>query len=274
MSEPANVNSETAEIEKRIDLLLVFMNQISAAYNDWMLAAMVLLYQWQVNKDNWPLAKVRIHLEDIERVAAYHYVCAVKGVDREKRFFQIAVQLNDAVVKDPSDGLLSLTYSEKKTFREKVTGPDLYKLRGRNYAAKYILMRADAELRQSNPPKQLYAGKKVTIDHILPQNPAEDCPGFFGFDDSKIRDEVTSQLGNLTLINGARNSAAGNSSYKVKLDKFTVHRGDSSKRVMNEFAITEDLIRQHPERWDLEAFRQRHTHLVDLVCGEHCWKLL
>jgi len=75
----------------------------------------------------------------------------------------------------------------------------------------------------------------LTVEHILPQNPAEGSKWINDFSQQQ-REEWTDKLGNLVLITGRKNTSQGRLDYAQKVQKYFEKNIDTcpnSLRVLN-----------------------------------------
>lgn len=119
-------------------------------------------------------------------------------------------------------------------------------LYGRRYA-RYLLLKLDL-LYHGNSTK-FDPPDKISIEHILPQNPRENSQWLVDFLDND-RKEWTDKIGNLTLISRQKNAAQSNLDYdqkKVKYFKGNVELFSNSVRIYNQYSTwgMADLIDNH-----------------------------
>ena len=114
---------------------------------------------------------------------------------------------------------------------------------------KCILLRLDQERHEDNV--RIIHSEKVTVEHILPQNMADQYwSDRFTKDD---HEEWLHKLGNLTLISGRKNSAAKNSGFENKKAAYEKANRKSP------FEITKEICGL-PE-WNKQALLDRHERL-------------
>ncbi|MDQ1066324.1 hypothetical protein QFZ32_001764 [Streptomyces canus] len=103
----------------------------------------------------------------------------------------------------------------------------------------------------------------ITVEHVLPQNPKADSQWVELFDEEQ-RAQWTHRLGNLVLLNRAKNSAAQNYDFTAKKAKYFTGRGGVAP-----FALTSQVL-QHAE-WTPEVLKARQEELLGVLFGE--WRL-
>ena len=82
----------------------------------------------------------------------------------------------------------------------------------REPVARYVLR----EINNQNDFNGAFASDRVTVEHILPKNPNGDWRKFLG---ANKAEDLVYLIGNLTLLESAKNREIGNSSFEVKRDK-------------------------------------------------------
>ena len=124
----------------------------------------------------------------------------------------------------------------------------------RKRLVKYILARLerDAAGRARDPETD-----PGTIEHILPENPADAWEEAFP---AERREASVYRLGNLTLLEPAANRNVGNSVYTGKLDAYR----------NSAYALTRQLPEMAPERWTPELMDERQRRLSERAV--HLWR--
>ena len=97
-----------------------------------------------------------------------------------------------------------------------------------------------------------FESAKYDIEHVLPENPDDDWGQF----DEQQRDASTHRLGNMTLLESARNRELGNKGFADKRRVF----GES------EFAITKRLAQEF-DSWTTERIRSRQGWMAKQATG-------
>ncbi len=118
---------------------------------------------------------------------------------------------------------------------------------------RYILMSIEKQKHNVNYSP---LDSDVTIEHILPQNPADEWEKHF---DSKKQDEMINRLGNLTLLEDSLNAKdAGNKPFSKKKEFYA----------QSQFGITKDLSKI--ENWNMDTLRSRQNDLAKTAAS--VWK--
>ncbi|MFF3686202.1 DUF262 domain-containing protein [Streptomyces sp. NPDC002187] len=215
--------------------------------NDWRPAALWALR----HHGNDPVWLDRF-LGALERLSASMFVRRVYTTPRVTRYAELLRQLDQGAGLDAE--ALELSEAERADTRAKLDG-DLY-LVGK--IRKYVLLRVDEVLARGQGAT--YDHPIITVEHVLPQNPRQESQWTRLFDEEQ-RLAWTHRLGNLVLLNRAKNSAAQNHDFAVK--KATYFAGRNG---VVPFALTTQVL-QHTE-WTPELVRTRQKQLVGLLADE------
>ncbi|GHT30791.1 hypothetical protein AGMMS49574_11300 [Bacteroidia bacterium] len=119
---------------------------------------------------------------------------------------------------------------------------------GRRFA-KYVLLKLD--LLYHGHTSQFNVPETISIEHILPQNPAIDSQWKIDYSDIQ-HSEWINKLGNLVLISRRKNSSQSNKDYADKKDKYfkkNIEVFANSIRIYNDYPMWRviDLERNHKE---------------------------
>ena len=112
--------------------------------------------------------------------------------------------------------------------------------------AKYLLARLEGDTSGRTCDPDTDPG---TIEHILPENPADDWEETF---DRALWDASVYRLGNLTLLESAINRLIGNAAYRDKLAAYGQSR----------YALSQDIPKMAPEQWTPELLDARQSRLA------------
>ena len=231
--------------------------------NNWLRRLM------QVDNDNWQapaLWALKEHGNDpaylskflrrLERLAASMLLRRVYATPRGSRYGELLTQL------ERGDGLsasaFDLTPEEVADTRDR--------LNDRIYLVtpvrKYVLLRLDELL--ANQPGVSYQHKMITVEHVLPQNPKDGSVWKQDFTDDE-RNQWTHRLGNLVLLNRAKNSEAQNYDFtRKKANYFTSPNGSAV------FALTTQVLTL--SEWTPAVIQRRQTELLASLDKE--WDLV
>jgi len=233
-----------------------------APVNNWLRRLM------QVDNDNWrapALWALKHHGNDpaylsnflrrLERLAASMLLRRVYATPRGGRYGELLKQL------DKGDGLsapaFQLSPDEMAETRDRLADR-LYLVAP---VRKYVLLRLDDLL--AKQPGVSYQHKMITVEHVLPQNPKDDSTWMRDFTDEQ-RLHWTHRLGNLVLLNRAKNSEAQNYDFtKKKANYFTSAHGSAV------FALTTQVLTVN--EWTPEVVEHRQSELLVQLYKE--WEL-
>ncbi|MGW2893212.1 HNH endonuclease family protein [Streptomyces sp. NPDC001212] len=191
----------------------------------------------------------------LERLSASMFVRRVYTTPRVTRYAELLRQLDEG--QGLASPALELRDDEKAETRARLDG-DLY-LVGK--IRKYVLLRLDELLARGQGVT--YDHPLITVEHVLPQNPKADSQ-WGGLFDEEQRAQWTHRLGNLVLLNRAKNSAAQNYDFAAKKAKYFTGRGG-----VVPFALTSQVL-QHVE-WTPEVLKARQEELLGVLFEE--WRL-
>ncbi|MBF4998645.1 DUF262 domain-containing protein [Nocardia sp. BSTN01] len=222
----------------------------------------------QIDNDNWQapaLWALKEHgndpaflaefLRKLERLAASMLLRRVYATPRGSRYGELLKQL------EKGDGLsapaFDLTPEEVAETKDRLADR-LYLVAP---VRKYVLLRLDDLL--AKQPGVSYQHKMITVEHVLPQNPKGSSGWKQDFTDEQ-RLHWTHRLGNLVLLNRAKNSEAQNYDFaKKKANYFTSANGSAV------FALTTQVL-THGE-WTPAVIEARQADLLAVLHKE--WEL-
>lgn len=222
----------------------------------------------QLDNDDWrPLALwalknhkndghfVAAFLRKLERLAASFLLRRVYTTPRVGRYLDLLKQLENG------DGLAAAAFDlsdeEKTEMRARLVG-DLYLVKP---VRKYVLLRLDSLI--AADPGASYSHKIITVEHVLPQTPKPDSRWVSDFTEDE-RLFWTHKLGNLLLLNRAKNSEAQNYEFAVKKAKYF-----TSKQGAAVFALTTQVLGH--DVWTPAVVQQRQQQLSAKLVAE--WEL-
>lgn len=125
---------------------------------------------------------------------------------------------------------------------------------GRRYA-RYLLRKIDFLIDAPLYSERRNSYSEITVEHILPQNPAEGSQWLNDFTQEN-REEWTHKLGNLVLISKRKNTQQGRLDYSLKREKYflkSIETFPNSLKVMQKGS------------WNLNDLKSNHSHLVSLL---------
>lgn len=195
-------------------------------------------------------------LRRIDRLA---YGMRVLGLGSDKRLTRMQ-HVRAAIEKEAPlegvDGPLAFSGDEVRNIRYNLR--DLH--RRSQPTCKLILLRLDSEM---SGGAQRYADADLTVEHILPQNPARNSRWRESFPDAEELRACTASLGNLVLVPRALNAAARNQDYDRKLAIFFSPNGPPLPH------LTEEL--RGLTTWTPAQIRAREERLLAIL--DQMWQL-
>ena len=172
----------------------------------------------------------------------YNVICGRKSNEQEAMYNRIAREVSEGRVVGVATAIAALrpVYPQDAEFRAAFAEKTLRTTSSRNRKlARFILFKLEEKL--SGNSFELESAR-YDIEHVLPENPDDDWGQF----DEQQRDASTHRLGNMTLLESARNRELGNKGFADKRRVF----GES------EFAITQRLAQEF-DAWTMDRIRSR-----------------
>lgn len=222
----------------------------------------------QLDNNDWrppALWALRHHSDDpswldqffrsLERLAASMLIRRVYTTPRAQRYASLLRELADG--KDLAAPSFKLSEAERQDTLARLDG-DLYSA---GKVCKYVLLRLDEIVGQN--PGVTYDHPRVTVEHVLPQNPAADAHWRTLFSDQE-RLHWTNRLGNLVLLNRTKNSQAQNYDFTKKKDLYF-----KGKKGIPTFALTIQVLAEN--EWTPGLVEKRQANLLDSLRSE--WAL-
>lgn len=238
----ANINLENKSDEIYYKNLVSLMRDF-IPFEDWIAA--VIRCAEKYNDD----AKVLAFVKKLEKRIVIDWVNGNSFSDRLSRVYSIIKEI------DNSDTIEKLLRSQvfvgdlERTsvyFENSLNDIEFYS-KGRMAIPKYILMRMDMELREG---VEVNYSNKIMLEHVLPRN-AKDVYWTDNFNAEEKRNWAN-RLGNLVIIDGAKNTRANNKPFPVKVDQYLSKKGT--------FEITQEVCSE--KNWDMKTLEKRQNNLI------------
>jgi hypothetical protein len=241
---------ESTQRAEAINTLFKHLNRIDNA--DWIPPAILYLSQHRHQPD-----RLLRFFHDLDRLASGLMIKRANINDRIKRYGQLLNAIEAGENLYSPDSPLQLTRHECASILSNLNGDLYYDYKTRQY----VLLRLDTEL---SGGEAIYTFPKVTVEHVLPQNPGPDSQWMQWFPTEEKRDQCVHRLGNLVLLSRSKNSRAQNYEFDVKKEKyFTGSDGVSP------FALTTQVL--HEKTWTPAVVDRRQQELVSKL--SHLWRL-
>lgn len=232
----------------QINNYLVWLNKIDNF--DWIPPALYFLAKNKNQEDSL----VRF-FEKLERLAAGMMIIRSNINERVERYAGLLEAIDNGNLWDP-DSPLELTSSEKKHIGDTLNG-DLYLI---TRIRLYVLLRLDTELSAGGAA---YNHSIITVEHVLPQTPAENSQWKNWFNDAE-HEQWVHRIGNLVLLPRRKNSQASNYEFDIKKSKYFSTSGGISN-----FVITTQVINETD--WTPHVLQRRQNEQMDKL--KKIWSL-
>ena len=188
-------------------------------------------------------------LRDLERLAAGTMIIRANFNNRMERYGRLlrAAERDEDLFRE--DSPLQLTGDERERILRVLDG-DLYNTRIRVP----VLLRLDGLVSDTGAE---YDRKITTVEHVLPQNPAEGSVWLEWFADEDERSEYTHRLANLVLLSRRKNSQAQNFDFEKKKQQYFQKGGAAP------FALTSQVLAT--SEWTPGVVERRQRELLDML---------
>ncbi len=153
---------------------------------------------------------------------------------------------------------LQLSIEEQQEICDRLNG-DIYNTYKTKNISLYILLRLDSAISDGNPNYDTY--KKITIEHVLPQNPKSASEWLKSFSPEE-KERYLHCLGNLVLLSRTKNSAASNYDFQKKKDEYF-------NKPVTTLALTVKVLEK--SEWTAEIVEARQKYLLSEL--KKIWQL-
>ena len=123
-----------------------------------------------------------------------------------------------------------------------------------------LLLRLDSLLAERGA---IYDQKVLSVEHVLPQTPADGSVWLDWFPDALERELWIHKLANLVLLSRKKNTQAQNFDFERKKTEYFQRNGVAT------FAITSQVL--HRQEWTLDVLQERQRALINCLAKE--WRL-
>lgn len=220
--------------------------------SDWIPPAILYLS----DNENNPDQLVRF-FSDLERLGAGLMIRRANINERIGRYGRLLTAIEGGANLYTPESPLQLT-SEEQSDILKILNGDLYLV---DKIRLYVLLRLDAALAGGNAS---YNFSTITVEHVLPQNPASSSVWVQWFTDQQERGKYVHRLGNLLLLSRKKNSEAQNYDFVQKKQKYF-----TTKTGVSPFALTTQVLTE--QEWTPEVIERRQKKLIDKL--KEVWRL-
>ena len=247
-----DIKKATFESASNAELINGYLRWLNKLGNeDWVPSAISFLEKW----GRTDTKRVVDFFERLERLAFGLHVMRININGRIERYGKVLSAIENG--EDPAalESSLSLSGEECRSIHDALAS-NIY---GTQFA-KYLLLRLDASLSEG---EARYEHPIVSIEHVLPQNPAENSEWMKLFSDGGEREKLTHCLGNLLLLSRRKNSGAQNYEFERKKSEYFAQNEVCS------FALTTEVLKH--DQWTPEVIYERQNRLL-ARCSD-IWKL-
>ena len=222
-------------------------------HSDWIAPAILYLKKFRHEPEQ--LLKFFTH---IERLAAGLMILKVNITKRIRRYADLieAIESNSDLY--TFDSPLQLNIEEQQEICDRLNGDIYNNYKARN-ARQYILLRLDDAISDGTPNYDSYG--KITIEHVLPQNPKANSQWLNWFS-SEEKEKYLHRLTNLVLLSRSKNSAASNYNFQTKKEKYF-------NSPVSTFALTVQVLKER--EWTPQIVEARQKYLVEEL--KRVWQL-
>ncbi|MEG4048524.1 HNH endonuclease family protein, partial [Microcoleus sp. Pol17_C1] len=249
-SEIQNLTYESERRAEEINQLFKWLNKIENV--DWIPPAILYLSRNRNSPDNL----VRF-FTDLDRIAAGLMIVRANINERIERYSRLLTAIEQEEDLFNSNSPLQFTPEESNNIL-RVLDSDLYLIQKIRL---YVLLRLDAALSEGEAS---YNFSKITVEHVLPQNPGANSEWMKWFPSQEERDQYVHRLGNLVLLSGAKNTQAKNYDFDVKKQKYF-----TTKTGVSPFVLTTQVLRE--QEWTPEVIARRQKELINVL--KNLWRL-
>jgi len=223
-------------------------------FKDWVPPALAFAVRYRQN----PAAMDRF-FRDLERLA-YSMLVRRQGInERIERFSALTAGIENSLDLFSSESPLQLSAEEKASTRSVLDGPLYAILAARARSA--VLLRLDALLSGGGAS---YDYSSVTVEHVLPQTPAEGSRWMTWFPAAEERAAWVNRVGNLALLTRKKNSSASNYEFDTKKTAYFTKGGVSP------FALTTQVLQY--QDWTPIVVTKRQKQILETFTNH--WRLV
>ena len=195
-------------------------------------------------------------IRDLERLAYAMFILRWNINDRVNRYSRLLHEIEQGGDLRADVSALQLSQEEKTWVRGKLDGPVYQQTR----VCMPLLLRLDSLLAGLGAT---YEQKVLSIEHVLPQTPADDSVWLQWFPDSEEREVWTHRLANLVLLSRRKNRQAQNFDFERKKNEYFQRNGVAT------FAITSQVLNR--QDWTPDVLEERQEDLIRRLADE--WRL-
>jgi hypothetical protein len=244
-------HADGAESVDRFNESLRWLNRID--HSDWVAPAIRYLSLHHDNPDR--LARF---FAELERLAASLMIRRQYAHRRIPRYARLLAAIERGDDLSLPNSPIQLSAEERDATVGALSG-DFYLMTAR--PRQYVLLRLDSSLAGK---EAVYNRRTITVEHVLPRNPASDSEWTHTFPTLEVRAMHVHRLGNLVLLSGTKNANASNYEFaRKKLVYFAARNGVSP------FALTTQVLQE--TEWTPAVVERRQQELIGHL--RQLWRL-
>ena len=238
-----NCNFSSTSNASEINQLFRWLQRIG--YSDWIAPGILYLKKYRQEPE-----KLLTFFTYLERLTAGLMILKVNFVKRVRRYADLIKTIESDGDLYALNSPLQLSTEEQQEICDRLNG-DIYNTYKARNARLYILLRLDSAISDGNPNYDSY--KKITIEHILPQNPKSNSQWSNCFSPEE-KERYLHRLSNLVLLSCQKNAQAGNYDFQLKKEKYF-------NKPVSAFALTVQVLKE--QEWTPEIVEAKQRYLLE-----------
>lgn len=240
---------ESTHSAEQVNQVLKWLKRVDN--NDWQPPAILYLAR---HGDN--TSAVLQFLKDLDRLAYGLMILRANITTRISRYAKVITAIQENADLYTATSPLQLTKDECDDIVKVLDGP-IYDL---TVVRLPVLLRLDEVF---SGGVASYDHNVLTIEHVLPQNPADGSQWLTWFPDERQRQTVVHRLGNLALLSRKKNSQARNYEFERKKREYFDRKGGTP------FPLTTQVLQE--SEWTPSVFAARQAKHVAAL--KNLWRL-
>ena len=246
------VRDATYESTKGVEEINRYLRYLGLLDNfDWIPPAMEYFRRHEAEPE-----RLLEFLKCLDRLAYGLFVQRENVTGRINRYAEVLWEIEAGEDLFGPSSRMQLTDTEKLDIQQQLGG-DVYLVTRARLA---LLLRLDGLLAGTGAS---YEFPIITVEHVLPQNPAEGSEWMDWFPKENVRQEWTHKLANLVLLNRRKNSEASNWEFGRKKTAYF------SRKDVVPFALTVQVLAE--TEWTIDVLTRRQAELIEVLSRE--WRL-
>lgn len=224
--------------------LLTIMHYLP--HNDWISAIMSYYYKFGNNKFD-QFVEVFDYMISTDNIIGYDITTKIKSISQV--LSEIDASKNPIELLDNTDSAL---YDIDKKELQHALNQEIYRKR----VSTYIMLKIEF-ISRNNHDAQIGNFKKLSIEHIFPQNPQNIKDWDFANEVELV--SYRNKIGNLVLLNTSKNSSLSNSTFEIKKEKYL------SNDSIDIFEETKKVYCKDRKLWTLQDIKFRQKIICEWI---------